>query len=78
LWRVEELRAFNNEYEVEKYAPGLLFFGSDGGGEGFAFDLRTPQLTIVQVPFIGMSLTDAIPVASNFQEFLAAIARQRA
>ena len=78
LWRVEELRAFNNEYEVEKYAPGLLFFGSDGGGEGFAFDLRTSQLAIVQVPFIGMSLTDANTVASNFQEFLAAIARQRA
>jgi cell wall assembly regulator SMI1 len=78
LWRVEDLCAFNREYQVETYAPSLFFFGSDGGGEAFAFDLRTPQRTIVQVPFIGMSLADTIVVASNFHEFLAVIAQQRA
>src|SRR5258707_13996145 len=65
LWRVEELCRFNKEYEVDKYAPGLFFFGSDGGGEAFAFDLRTPHLAIVQVPFIGMSLADANVVAAT-------------
>src|SRR4051812_43628903 len=40
LWRGSELIQFNREYEVEKYAPGLLLFGSNGGGEGFAFDMR--------------------------------------
>jgi len=75
LWRVEDLCAFNTDYQVETYAPGLFVFGSDGGGEAFAFDLRT--LTIVQVPFIGMSLTAANFVASNFHEFLVAIAEQR-
>ena len=78
LWRVEDLCAFNREYQVETYAPGLFFFGSDGGGEGFAFDLRTHQLTIVQVPFIGMSAADANIVAANFHQFLTAIAQQRA
>ena len=78
LRRVEDLCAFNKEYQVETYAPGLFFFGSDGGGEGFAFDLRTPQLTIVEVPFIGMSVNDANVVASNFHQFLAAIAQPRA
>jgi cell wall assembly regulator SMI1 len=77
FWRVEELQTFNREYEVDKYAPGLFFFGSDGGGEAFAFDLRTPQLAIVQVPFIGMSVPDANAVASNFPEFLTALAQQR-
>ena len=52
-----------------------FFFGSDGGGEGFAFDLRTHQLTIVEVPFIGMSAADANVVVSNFHQFLAAIAK---
>jgi hypothetical protein len=73
LWRVEELCDFNRQYQVETYAPGLFFFGSNGGGEAFAFDLRTPKLTIVQVPFIGMSLTDAQLVASDFHEFLSTI-----
>ena len=77
LWRVEELCRFNKEYEVDKYARGLFFFGSNGGGEAFAFDLRTPQLAIVQVPFIGMSLADANVVAPTFHEFLAAVAQHR-
>ena len=33
FWRAEELADFNREYEVDKYAPGILLFGSDGGGE---------------------------------------------
>ena len=33
LWKAEELADFNREYEVEKYAPGIFLFGSDGGGE---------------------------------------------
>src|ERR1044072_7362040 len=38
LWRVEELIEMNKAYEVTEYAPGLFLFGSDGGGEAFAFD----------------------------------------
>jgi len=68
--------AFNREYQVETYAPSLFFFGSNGGGEGFAFDLRTHQLTIVEVPFIGMSVADANVLASSFHQFLAAIAER--
>jgi SMI1 / KNR4 family (SUKH-1) len=70
LWRVNELLRFNKEYEVAEYAPGLLFFGSNGGGEGFAFDLRVPEKPIVAVPFIGMDLADATPVAETFDGFL--------
>jgi hypothetical protein len=33
LWSVEELASMNHSYEVQDYAPGLLIFGSDGGGE---------------------------------------------
>jgi hypothetical protein len=41
LWSVDELPRFNREYNVPEFAPGLVMFGSDGGGEGFGFDLRS-------------------------------------
>jgi SMI1 / KNR4 family (SUKH-1) len=71
LWRVEELIEFNQGYESNEYAPGLLLFGSNGGGEAFAFDLRDPSLPIRMVPFIGMSLHDAVLIADTFNNFLA-------
>ena len=74
LWATEELTQFNNEYEVKDYAPGLVLFGSDGGGEGYAFDTRTTPAPIVQVPFIGMDLMYARPMAVSFGEFITKLA----
>lgn len=74
LWGVEELAQFNQEYQVEEYAPGLILFGSDGGGEGFAFDTRLNPPVIVQIPFIGMELKYAKPIASGFDLFVASLA----
>jgi hypothetical protein len=70
LWKAEEIVQFNKAYQVEEYAPGLLLFGSNGGGEAFAFDLREKKMTIVMVPFIGMSLPDAIILSQTFRGFL--------
>ena len=71
LWRVEELSERNRGYEVAEFAPGLLLFGSNGGGEAFGFDARTGQFRIVAVPFIGMHvLSDAIVIATDFRAFL--------
>ena len=70
LWRVEELLEFNKAYEVADFAPGLMLFGSDGGAEAFAFDMRSASKPIVDVPFVGMQLGLARPVAANFREFL--------
>jgi len=75
LWRAGELIEFNLDYEVEKYVPGLIFFGSNGGGEAFAFDARPEgNMGIRMVPFIGMSLNDAKFVAGTFNEFLTRLA----
>jgi hypothetical protein len=70
LWKAEELSHYNHDYESHKYAPELILFGSNGAGEGFAFDTRTSPYRVVMVPFIGLSRRDAIVVAANFQEFL--------
>lgn len=69
VWRVEELLDLNKDYEVDKYAPGLFLFGSNGAGEAFAFDLNNAGC-VVMVPFIGMSLNDAVVVASTFDDLM--------
>ena len=53
LWRVEELNSINEGYHVREYAPGLLVFGSNGGGDAYGFDTRSPHWRIVEMPFWG-------------------------
>lgn len=74
LWCVDELLALNHSYNVKEYAPGLFFFGSDGGGEAYAFDTRA-KMSIVKVPFVGMSLDLVEDIAPNFEEFLEILAQ---
>lgn len=69
-WPVESLVQFNKECEVEKSAPGLLIFGSDAAGMAYAFDTRANAFPIVESPFIGMSVNDALFCAQSFFEFL--------
>jgi hypothetical protein len=69
LWRVEDLVQANKECRVEEVAPELFLFGSDGGGEAFAFDNRSAPPPIVAVPFV-VCLKDAIVLAPNFNSFL--------
>src|SRR5262245_59858416 len=71
LWPVEEILALNRGYEVHEYLPGLFGFGSNGGGELFAFDTRRgPPWPIVMAPFIGMEKDTLVEIASDFAEFL--------
>src|SRR5579859_1697783 len=60
LWPVEELVKMNKAYEVEEYASGVLIFGSNGGGEAFAFDMRSDTKPIVSLPFVGMDLKEIL------------------
>jgi hypothetical protein len=70
LWSIEELASMNDGYEIEKYVPGLLVFGSNAGGEAYGFDTRTPESQIVSVPFVGMEWSLALPKGASFEAFL--------
>jgi len=48
----------------------LTLFGSNGAGEGFAFDMREPSKPVVSVPFIGIDLKEITPIATTFDGFL--------
>jgi hypothetical protein len=70
LWKVDEIAHLNEAYQVSEYAPGLLFFGSNGGGEAFAFDTRQTPWSVVKVPFVGMNLEHVIQIAGSFGSFM--------
>lgn len=71
LWEESELEQFNSEYEVSRYAPGFFGFGSDGGGEMFAFDSKG---RIFALPFVGMNPKEATLVCDSWTEFASRIA----
>ncbi len=66
LWPLAEIETLNRDYEVADYAPELLAFGSNGGGEMLAFNRRNQ---ILMIPFIGMEMEDAILVANSWTDF---------
>lgn len=70
LWRAEELAEMNRAYKTTEFFPNLLFIGSDGGGEAYAFDLSRTDATVFEVPFVGLP-TDARAIANSFDSFLA-------
>jgi hypothetical protein len=72
LWRAEELIQFNRGYNVAEFAPDLFLIGSDGGGDGYAFDISSNNPTLFEVPLIGMpELLE--PVAPSFDLFVASL-----
>ena len=77
LWPIEEIQELNEAYEVEEFAPGLILFGSSGGGEAYASDLRDGEMSVVQVPFVGMELELVERIADSFSGFLDVLYRER-
>jgi len=70
FWKLNELMKLNDAYQVRNYADKLFLFGSNGGGEAFAFDTRQKPYTIVSVPFVGMDMELIETIGKTFWEFL--------
>ncbi len=71
LWAIENVVEWNKDYEVADRYPGFLAFGSNGGGEMLAFDLRNQEpFPVVALPHIGFDAEDAMFVAHSFHEFV--------
>ena len=74
LWTLEYIKENHATAQVEEYVPGLVMFGSNGGGEAYGFDVRQRPIQIVQMPFI-YDWEDAIPCGHSFLEFVESVAR---
>jgi len=69
LWPAEELVQHNEGYKADRdYAPDLVFIGTDGGNEVFAF--RRADGAFVSAPLIGMAPERVHVRGAEFQEFL--------
>jgi hypothetical protein len=68
LWPLGEIESLNLGYGVPKYAPGYLGFGSNGGGEMFAFG---PKGAIVCLAFVGMNPAEEMAIADSWESFQA-------
>ena len=67
LYRLQELVTLNFAYEVPTFLPEVIVFGSNGGGEAFAF--RRRDSAVVQVPFLPMNGEYVEFKEINFVEF---------
>ena len=70
LFATEAIESINQAAAVDRLAPGLIIFGSDGGGKSYAFDTRREEVTIVE--FFDMDIGDEEPTvrAKSFTGFL--------
>jgi len=73
FFKAEELVDFNREYQVEKYAPGILLFASNGGGEAYGFDTHDVEMPIVRIPFIFMERQSAETIARDLADLFATL-----
>jgi hypothetical protein len=76
FWSAEDVLSHNAGYLVAETLPGFFGFGSSGGGELLAFDVRRGEpYAIVMVPFIPMQAKYAVQVAGSFEELRKHIGR---
>lgn len=68
LFSLEELK--NRNASTRDIEPNLLFFGSDRGGEGYAFELDGVPGSIVAVEFVDLDRTRAKRLGCTLLEFL--------
>lgn len=68
LWPTDEV--LEDGYRAHEFGPHLVFFGSDGCGELFAFDSREPLGSITMVHAISNWTKDTKVVAKTFDQFV--------
>lgn len=73
LYRAEELAEMNAGYTVSQTRTGLVLFGTDGGGEGFCFDLKRNGPPVLMVNFIGDWREDALACGNGFSDFMSKV-----
>jgi hypothetical protein len=79
-WIGENYVQFYSAQEVAEHGrheayPKYVFIGSDGGGEGFAYDMSVDPPPIVNLPFIGGEHAIARVLSTDLLAFLERLAR---
>jgi hypothetical protein len=75
IWAAEEILPVNQANHFREWIQGFVLFGSDGGGEFYAFDMRHEPPNVVMIPSISLKLDEAIDVGDTFLGFLERLAQ---
>jgi hypothetical protein len=70
IYELEEIRPANQRLESDKFTPGLIVFGSNGGGLAYAYDMRARPVNIVEIDFVSIKSADAKLRGRSFEDFL--------
>ena len=70
IWKIEDIVELNISYEVKKYTPNLVYFGSDGGDMAYAFEFSRGECTYIEFPFMSIKEDDKQILGYSFEEFL--------
>ncbi|EKK03116.1 Cell wall assembly and cell proliferation coordinating protein [Rhodopirellula baltica SH28] len=70
LWPSTDVLALNNEHDVPSHAPDHFAFGTNGGGEIFAFNTRRGDDAVFMLPSIGLSDDAGMLYCDSFATFL--------
>lgn len=79
FWPAEEVVELNRAYEIDESLPGFFGFGSNGGGELFAFKIVSSNCwPVYMIPFTPMEEAYAVLIAQDCETFLRAVGREKA
>jgi hypothetical protein len=76
LYSLGTLLEVNREWRSEG-TGGKVLFGSDGGGEGYAFDIGQDTMAIIQLPMVAPDPEDEITCGQTLGEFLVWVSEGR-
>lgn len=74
IQKIEDIIENNNGYNVKGIFPNLVYFGSDGSGDAYAFD-KNSNLTIIKVPFITDDVDGDKEKIGTFEELLESLVK---
>ena len=63
---LESIVQLNTDFDIERSAAGFLLFGTNGGGELYAFDLHG---AVFLIPAVVPTYEDAIQICNSWAEF---------
>jgi len=77
LWSAEQIAAEAQSQEVSLSTPGLLLFGTDGGGEGYGYLARLRERRYGRIPLIAAGAYEFEAMADSLSGLLQALGEGR-
>lgn len=74
LYPIEQVIELTKTYREATFTDGVIFIGTDGGGEAFIIDFNTSLPTFASMAYIGDGLEDALHRDETLDGFIAKLA----